>query len=295
MKKTVFTGSACAIITPFDESRKIDYKAFRRLIDFQINNGTDAIVVCGTTGEGSTLDTREHRQLIRTAVRHVDGRVPVIAGTGSNNTQTAVKRSVAAADADADALLIVTPYYNKCSQEGLCEHYAYISDRIDLPIIAYNVPTRTGVNILPETYLELSRINHIVASKEANGDLSALVKTMSLCKDELDIYCGNDDQSAAFIAMGAKGTISVLANILPREAHDIASSGLEGNTDLSVSLQQKYLRLCNDLFCDVNPIPIKYAMREIGLDSGICRLPLSEPNDKSKAIILNTLSRYGMI
>lgn len=295
MKKTVFTGSACALITPFDENRKIDSKTFRKQIEYQIENGTDALVVCGTTGENSTLDNREQRQIIRAAVKFADGRVPVIAGTGSNSTATSVKRSLYAEDAGADALLIVTPYYNKCSQEGLCEHYAYISDRVNLPIIVYNVPSRTGVNIKPETYLELSRINHVVATKEANGDLSALTKTINLCGDELDVYCGNDDQSAAFIAMGAKGTISVLANIMPREAHDIVSAGLEGNTDLSVSLQLKYLRMCNELFCDVNPIPVKYAMRELGLDSGICRLPLNEPTEKNKARILNALARYELI
>lgn len=295
MKKTVFTGSACALVTPFDENRKIDSKRFRQQIEYQIENGTDALVVCGTTGENSTLDNREQRQIIRAAVKYADGRVPVIAGTGSNSTSTSVKRSLYAEDAGADALLIVTPYYNKCSQEGLCEHYAYISDHVSLPIIVYNVPSRTGVNIKPETYLELSRINHVVATKEANGDLSALTKTINLCGDELDVYCGNDDQSAAFTAMGAKGTISVLANIMPREAHDIVSAGLEGNTDLSVSLQLKYLRMCNELFCDVNPIPVKYAMRELGLDSGICRLPLNEPTEKNKARILNTLARYELI
>lgn len=295
MKQTIFTGSACALITPFDENRRVDYKALRRLIDFQIDNGTDAIVVCGTTGEGSTLDAREHRQIIRAAVKHTDGRVPVIAGTGSNCTAAAVKRSLIAEDAGADALLIVTPYYNKCSQQGLCEHYACISDRVNLPIIVYNVPSRTGVDIKPETYLELSRINHVVAAKEANGDLSALMRTLNLCGDELDIYCGNDDQSAAFTAMGAKGTISVLANILPQAAKSIAAAGLEGNTDLSVSLQLRYLRMCNELFCDVNPIPVKYAMGELGLDSGICRLPLNETTEKNKARILNVLARYELI
>lgn len=295
MKQTVFTGSACAIITPFDENRKIDYKALRRQIDFQISNGTDAIVVCGTTGECPVLDTREHKQMIKTTVKYVDGRVPVIAGTGSNSTVTAVRRSIAAYDAGADALLIVTPYYNKCSQAGLVEHYAYISDRVNMPIIVYNVPTRTGVNILPETYLELSRINHVVAAKESNGDISALAKTINLCGDELDIYCGNDDQSASFAAMGSKGTISVLANIMPREAHDIVSAAFEGNFDLSMKLQLKYLRMCNELFCDVNPMPVKYAMHELKMDSGVCRLPLTELSEKNKARMLNALARYELI
>lgn len=295
MKQTIFKGSACALITPFTESGRVDYKRLRELIDFQISNGTDAIVVCGTTGESAALTPREQRQVIKTAVRHTDGRVPLIAGTGCNCTETAVNRSLAAEDTGADALLIVTPYYNKCSQSGLVEHYAYISDRTELPIIVYNVPTRTGVNIKPETYLELSRINHVVAVKEANGDISALQRTISLCGDELDIYCGNDDQSAVFAALGAKGTISVLANLMPREAHDIVSSALEGNIDLSVKLQLKYLRMCNELFCDVNPMPVKYAMGELGLDSGICRLPLTELSDKNKAKMLNVLARYELI
>lgn len=295
MKQTIFKGSACALITPFTESGRVDYKRLRELIDFQISNGTDAIVVCGTTGESASLTPREQRQVIKTAVRHTEGRVPLIAGTGCNCTETAVNRSLAAEDTGADALLIVTPYYNKCSQSGLVEHYAYISDRTELPIIVYNVPTRTGVNIKPETYLELSRINHVVAVKEANGDISALQRTISLCGDELDIYCGNDDQSAVFAALGAKGTISVLANLMPREAHDIVSSALEGDVDLSVKLQLKYLRMCNELFCDVNPMPVKYAMGELGLDSGICRLPLTELSDKNKAKMLNVLARYELI
>ena len=295
LDKTVFTGSACAIVTPFDESKKVDYKAFRKLIEFQINNGTDAIVVCGTTGEGSVLDTRERKQLIKAAVKQAEGRVPIIAGTGSNHTETAVRRSCAAQDAGADAVLVVTPYYNKCSQEGLCRHYAYISDRIGIPMIVYNVPSRTGVNIQPEIYLELSRINHVVGTKEANGDLSALMKTLCLCGDGLDVYCGNDDQSAAFIAMGAKGTISVLANIMPREAHAIAAAALDGNIRESAELQLKYLRMCNELFCDVNPIPVKYAMGELGLCSGQCRLPLCDTTEKNKARLLNVLARYDLI
>ena len=295
MKQTVFTGTACAIVTPFNENRKVDYKALRKLIEFQISNGTDAIVVCGTTGESATLSTREQRQIIKTAVKQAEGRVPIIAGAGSNCTETAVKRCDRAQELGADAVLLVTPYYNKCSQEGLCEHYAYISDRIGIPMIVYNVPSRTGVNILPETYLELSRINHVTAAKEANGDLSALTKTVNLCGDGLDIYCGNDDQSAAFIAMGAKGTISVLSNIMPREAHEIAAAGLEGNTDLSVRLQLKYLRMCNALFCDVNPIPVKYMMGELGMCRGICRLPLNETTEKNKAKMLNVMARYDLI
>lgn len=295
MKQTVFKGSACAIVTPFNENGKVDYKALKKQIDFQINSGTDAIVVCGTTGESATLDAREYRQVIKSAVKYVDGRVPVIAGTGGNNTAEVVKRSLSAQAAGVDALLIVTPYYNKCSQEGLIEHYAHINYRVSLPIIVYNVPSRTGVNILPETYKRLSQIERIVATKEANGDLSALMKTMQLCGDELDIYCGNDDQSAAFCLLGAKGTISVLANILPSAAHDIAISAVEGDTTYATALQLKYLGLCNALFCDVNPMPVKYAMSKMGLDNGACRLPLTRLSDSKKELVDRILHFHGFI
>lgn len=295
MKQTVFTGAACAITTPFDENRNVDYKALRKQIDFQIENGTDALVVCGTTGEGSALNTREHRQIIKAAVKQAAGRVPVIAGTGSNCTETAVRLSNAAENVGADALLLVTPYYNKCSQEGLIEHYSFINDRVSLPMIVYNVPSRTGLNIKPETYLELSKIERIVATKEANGSLSDLMKTVSLCGDSLDVFCGNDDQTAAFIAMGAKGVISVLSNIAPVFVSEITAAALSGNTDLSASLQMKYLELANVLFCDVNPIPVKYALKKMELDSGVCRLPLTEPSEAAKFKIDRTLQKYGLI
>lgn len=295
MKQTVFKGSGCAIVTPFDETGKIDYKTLKKLIDFQIDNGTDAIIVCGTTGESSVLCPREHRQMIKSTVKYVDGRVPVIAGTGANNTAEAVRKSVGAESLGADALLIVTPYYNKTSQQGLVEHYRYISRNVKLPIIVYNVPSRTGFDIKPETYRELSKIDNIVATKEANGNISALAQTMALCGDELDIYCGNDDQSAAFVSMGAKGTISVLANILPQEAHDIAITGINGDNDLSVHLQYKYLDICNALFCDINPIPVKYAMSLMGLCRDIYRLPLTDMSDENKARVEKVLKRHDII
>lgn len=295
MKETVFTGSACAIITPFDETGKLDLKALKRQIDFQIDNGTKALVVCGTTGEASTLNLRERRQMIKSAVRFADGRVPVIAGTGSNCTQTAVRLSEAAELSGVDALLVVTPYYNKCSQEGLVGHYGYIAERTELPIIVYNVPSRTGVDIKPETYLELSKIENIVATKEANGNISALAETMSLCGDELNIYCGNDDQTAAFTAMGAKGVVSVMANILPAETAELAESGIIGNIGRSVQLQLKYLELCKCLFCDVNPIPVKEAMYLLGYDSGVTRLPLTRTKRANREKIELTLKKYGLL
>ena len=295
MKQTVFTGAACAIVTPFDENRKVDYKALKKQIDFQIDNGTDAIVVCGTTGESATLDSRERRQVIKSTVKHVGGRVPVIAGTGGNNTRDVIKKSITAQSLGVDALLIVTPYYNKCSQEGLVEHYSQISEAVTKPIIVYNVPSRTGVNIKPETYKILSQIDNVVATKEANGDLSALMKTMQLCGDDLDIYCGNDDQSAAFCSMGGKGTISVLSNILPHAAHDIAETAVNGDSSYAAALQLRYLALCNVLFCDVNPMPVKYAMSLLSMDSGICRLPLTRLSDANKEKVGRVLRYHGLI
>ncbi len=295
MKPTVFTGAACAIITPFDANGKIDYRRLKKQVDFQIDNGTDAIVVCGTTGESSVLNAREHRQMIKSVVKYVEKRVPVIAGTGSNCTQSAVMRSYAAECAGADALLIVTPYYNKCSQSGLIEHYDYISERTDLPIIAYNVPSRTGVDIKPETYKELCKIRNIVATKEANGNISALMKTISLCGDDLGIYCGNDDQTAAFMAMGAKGVISVLSNIMPSEMHDMTTNALYGKIKQSIAAQAKLIEIANTLFCDVNPIPVKYAMKQMGLDSGVYRLPMSDTSEANKRHIRDCLREYKLI
>ena len=295
MMQTVFTEAACAVVTPFDTDRRIDYRMFKKQIDFQINNGTDAIVVCGTTGENSVLSTREQKQIIKAAVKYTEKRVPVMAGTGSNCTQHAVKRSFAAESVGADALLIVTPYYNKCSQSGLIEHYDYISDRTSLPIITYNVPSRTGVDIKPETYKELCKIKNVVATKEANGNISALIKTISLCGDELDIYCGNDDQSAAFMALGAKGVISVLSNILPEAVHSLTAVSLAGKIKESVSQQLKLLDLANILFCDVNPIPVKYAMKLMSLDSGVYRLPLCDTSDANKRHIRDCLRKYKLL
>ncbi len=295
MKHTVFKGSACAIITPFTKDGKIDYPTLKKQVEFQIDNGTDAIVVCGTTGEASVLSNREHRQVIRAVVKYAEKRVPVIAGTGSNSTEKAVKLSDSAESVGADALLIVTPYYNKCSQDGLIKHYGFISERTCLPIIVYNVPSRTGVDIRPETYKELAEIRNVVATKEANGNISALMKTLSLCRNKLDVYCGNDDQTAAFMAMGAKGVISVLANIMPKDMHKLAKLCSEGKIKESVECQLELLNVANTMFCDVNPIPVKYAMSVMGLDSGVYRLPLSDTNEANKMHIRDCLRKYGLI
>ncbi|MEE1065463.1 MAG: 4-hydroxy-tetrahydrodipicolinate synthase [Acutalibacteraceae bacterium] len=295
IKQTVFTGSACAIITPFGADGNVDYRMLKKQVNYQIENGTDAIVVCGTTGESAVLSTREHRQVIKSVVKYVEKRVPVIAGTGSNSTETAARRSYTAESVGADALLVVTPYYNKCSQSGLIEHYEFITQQTDLPLIVYNVPSRTGVDIKPETYRELCKIKNIVATKEANGNISALTKTLSLCGDELDIYCGNDDQTAAFMAMGAKGVISVLSNIVPEEIHKMTTLSLNSKLKESIFLQFKLLELCEVLFCDVNPIPVKYAMRLMELDSGFYRLPLNDTSDINKNHIRACLKKYGLI
>ena len=295
IKQTVFTGSACAIITPFGADGNVDYRMLKKQVNYQIESGTDAIVVCGTTGESAVLSTREHRQVIKSVVKYVEKRVPVIAGTGSNSTETAARRSYTAESVGADALLVVTPYYNKCSQSGLIEHYEFITQQTDLPLIVYNVPSRTGVDIKPETYRELCKIKNIVATKEANGNISALTKTLSLCGDELDIYCGNDDQTAAFMAMGAKGVISVLSNIVPEEIHKMTTLSLNSKLKESIFLQFKLLELCEVLFCDVNPIPVKYAMRLMELDSGNYRLPLNDTSDINKNHIKDCLKKYGLI
>lgn len=296
MKKPIFTGAGVAIVTPFTgKDLEINFPLFEEIIENQIANGTDAIIVCGTTGEKSTLVYDEHVEAIRVAVETVGGRISVIAGTGSNDTVHAVKLSNDAEKMGVDGLLMVTPYYNKASQDGLIESYTYIEERVSTPIILYNVPSRTGVTIKPETYLELSKLPLINGAKEASGDISHLAKCMALCGDELNFYSGNDDQITAFMALGAKGVISVLSNIAPKLTHDIAMLGLEGKTAESAKLQLQYLDLCNALFCDVNPIPVKAAMCMMGVDVGRCRMPLSPLNEKNEALLRDVLKKHNMI
>lgn len=296
MKKPIFTGAGVAIVTPFHgQDLKINFPLFEEIIENQIKNGTDAIVVCGTTGEKSTLVYDEHVEAIRVAVETAGGRIPVIAGTGSNDTVHAVKLSNDAEKMGVDGLLMVTPYYNKASQDGLIESYSYIEERVSTPIILYNVPSRTGVTIKPETYLELSKLPLINGAKEASGDISHLTKSIALCGDNLNFYSGNDDQITAFMALGAKGVISVLSNVAPRLAHDIAQYGLDGDFKKSAELQLKYIDLCNALFCDVNPIPVKEAMCMMGCDVGRCRMPLSPLNDKNRELLRSILKKHNMI
>ena len=273
MKDIIFTGAAVAIVTPFTENG-INFPELEKLIDFNIENGSDAIVIAGTTGESSTMTDDEHREVIRFTVEYVNKRIPVIAGTGSNDTAYAVELSKYAESVGADALLLVTPYYNKTTQSGLVKHYNYIADRVNIPIILYNVPSRTGVNITPETYVELAKHPRIVATKEASGDLSAIAKIKSLCGDQLNIYSGNDDQIVPILSLGGKGVISVFSNIMPKEAHDICSLYFEGKVKESCELQTKYLELINTLFIEVNPIPVKTALGLMGYKVGSLRMPL---------------------
>ena len=296
MKKPIFTGAGVAIVTPFyGEDLKINFPLFEEIIENQIQNGTDAIVVCGTTGEKSTLVYDEHVEAIRVAVKTTAGRIPVIAGTGSNDTVHAVKLSNDAEKMGVDGLLMVTPYYNKASQDGLIESYTYIEKRVSTPIILYNVPSRTGVNITPETYLELSKLPLINGAKEASGDISHFAKSIALCGDNLNFYSGNDDQITAFMALGAKGVISVLSNVAPRLTHDIAQYGLDGNFAESARLQLEYIDLCNALFCDVNPIPVKEAMCMMGYDVGRCRMPLSPLNETNRQKLKAVLDKHNII
>jgi 4-hydroxy-tetrahydrodipicolinate synthase len=295
MKNIVFTGAGVAIVTPFHEDGSVNYDKLAELIEFQIAGGIDAVVICGTTGESTTLTPQEHEEVIRFAVRQVNRRVPLIAGTGSNETAFAAELSVAAEKDGADALLQVTPYYNKTSQRGLVKHFTYVADRVNIPVILYNVPSRTGMNIAPETYLELSKHPNIVATKEAGGDISHVAKTMALCGDDLAFYSGNDDQIAALMGMGAKGVISVLANVAPGAAHEIAAKALAGDYPGGLALQLKWLDLCNDLFCDVNPIPVKEAMNMMGMGVGPCRLPLCEMSETGRARVRAALARHGLV
>lgn len=295
MKQLVFTGSGVAIVTPMHADGSINFEAFETMLDVQIGSGTDAIVVCGTTGEAPTLNDEEHVELIRCAVKTVAGRVPVIAGTGSNDTHHAIIMSQEARQAGADALLLVTPYYNKTSQTGLVRHFTAIADAAGLPVILYNVPSRTGVSIKPETYAELARHPLIVAAKEASGNLSDAARTMALCGGELTLYSGNDDQVLPLLALGAKGVISVLANVVPGVVHELCQSYLDGDVVRSRELQLCWLPLMEALFCDVSPMPVKEALNLLGIDAGPCRLPLTELGEEKKRRVKQALQACGLL
>lgn len=275
MKKVLFKGCGTAICTPFNKDNKTDLDVFKKMIEFQIQNNADSIIVCGTTGESPTLSLQEKEELIRCAVNTSNGRVPIIAGTGSNDTKKAIELSKLAENIGADGLLVVTPYYNKCTQNGLIEYYSSIANAVTIPIIMYNVPSRTGVNIEPSTCFELSKISNIVAIKEASGNLSQVAKIACLCKNNLSIYSGNDDQVLPILSLGGIGVISVLSNIKPKEVHDMCFDFWNGDFSKARKLQLDNLHLINSLFEEVNPIPIKYALNKSGFNVGSPRLPLS--------------------
>ena len=293
-KTTIFTGAAVAIVTPF-KNNQVDYESLAALIERQIENSTDAIVICGTTGESSTLTDEEHKECIRFCVEKTAGRVPVIAGTGSNDTDYAIALSKYACEVGADALLLVTPYYNKATPKGLIKHFTAIADATDKPIILYNVPSRTGVNISLPVYKELAKHERIVAAKEASGNISAVAALAEACGNSLDIYSGNDDQIVPILSLGGKGVISVLSNVVPKETHDIVALWNEGKTKESLALQLKYLDLINALFCEVNPVPVKTAMGLMGLCADEMRLPLCEMEENNKERLATALRNHGII
>ena len=292
---SVFKGAAVAIVTPMFENGEVNYPKLGEIIEFQIANKTDAIVICGTTGEASTLSHEEHIEVIDYCVKKVAKRVPVIAGTGSNSTETAIYLSKEAEKSGADALLVVTPYYNKATQKGLIAHYTAVAEAVKLPIIMYNVPGRTGCNILPETAAALVRnVENIVGIKEASGNISQVAKLMSICGDEIELYSGNDDQIVPLLSLGALGVISVLSNVAPKETHDIVEMYLEGDVKGSMELQLKAIPLVDQLFCEVNPIPVKAAMNLMGFECGPLRMPLTEMEDAHKENLKTAMKDFGI-
>ncbi len=288
----LFIGSGVALITPFDKDGKINFKLFKKLIENQIANKTDAVVVCGTTGEGSTLTVEERLELFSVASETINKRVPLICGTGSNSTSFTLDVAQEAEKCGIDAHLMVTPYYNKTSQRGLIEHYYTLADKLQKPIIVYNVPTRTGMNIKPETYKKLSEHDNIIGVKEADTCIPKLIKSIVLCEDKLDFYCGNDDLVSVCTSFGFKGVISVLANIMPKYTHSMAMLGANNKCKECAKMQKDVMELVENLFIDVNPIPIKAAMRIAGIDVGQCRLPLSELSDDCKQILFDSIKKH---
>lgn len=296
MKQVLFTGAATALVTPFDQNGAIAWEELERLVELQIAGGIDAIVACGTTGEAATMTTEEHTQVIRFIIEKVKGRVPVIAGTGSNDTQFCVELSLEAKELGADGLLLVTPYYNKTSQKGLIESFNYVADNVKMPCILYNVPSRTGCNIQPATYRELSKNPYIVAVKEANGDISATARTAALCGDELTIYSGEDNQTLPIMALGGKGVISVFSNALPGKMHELAAAMLRGDLETARKLDLEYLDLMDGFFMDVNPIPIKEALYQMGvLQTNYCRMPLTTMTEEGAAKLNALLKKHGLV
>ncbi|MDE7331283.1 MAG: 4-hydroxy-tetrahydrodipicolinate synthase [Lachnospiraceae bacterium] len=292
----VFTGAGVAIVTPFKADGEVNYEKFADLIEDQIAGGTDAIIVCGTTGESSTLTHEEHLDVIKYCVEKVAGRIPVVAGTGSNCTETAIYLSTEAEKYGADGLLLVSPYYNKATQNGLYKHYKAIADSVKIPCILYNVPSRTGCNIAPETVVRLcTDVENIVGVKEASGNISQVVKLMSLADGKVDLYSGNDDQIVPFLALGGKGVISVLSNVAPGQTHDICAKFFEGDIEGSCREQLRAIPLCNALFCEVNPIPVKKALNLMGKEAGTLRPPLTDMEEENAVKLEKAMKEYGIL
>lgn len=294
MKDIIFEGCGTAIATPFTKDG-VNFEEFGKIIEFQIQNNIDAIIVCGTTGESATMSTEEKKETIKYAIEKVAKRTKVVVGTGSNNTKSAIEMSKYAEEVGADGILAVTPYYNKTTQKGLIAHYKGVAEAVNLPIIMYNVPSRTGVNILPKTCMELSKIKNIVAIKEASGDISQVAKIANLCKDDLTIYSGNDDQIIPVLSLGGKGVISVLSNIMPKYTHNMTKKYLEGDLEEARKMQLELSDLIEALFTEVNPIPVKYALNLMGYKFGIPRLPLIELTDENKENLKEIMKKHNLI
>ncbi len=293
---SIFKGAGVAIVTPMKENGEVNYEKFAEMIEFQIANGTDAIIVCGTTGESSTLTHEEHLDVIKYCTEKVAGRIPVVAGTGSNCTETAVYLSKEAEKYGVDGLLLVSPYYNKATQNGLYTHFKTIAESVKLPIILYNVPSRTGCNILPDTVIRLCHdVENIVGVKEASGNLSQIVRLAAKAKGTVDIYSGNDDQIVPILSLGGKGVISVLSNVAPKETHEICAKYFEGDVEGSRDLQLRAMDLCDALFCEVNPIPVKKALNLMGMEAGSLRLPLTEMEEANAAKLEKAMREFGIL
>ncbi len=294
MKQPIFTGSGTAIVTPFTND-SVDYPALGRLLDFQLEGGADAIIVCGTTGEAVTMSYVERMRAIETVVRHVDGRVPVIAGTGSNSTENAITLSKDAVLAGVDGLLVVTPFYNKATQRGLIRHYTAVADAVTRPVILYHVPSRTGVRCTAETYAALAKHPNIAGVKEAGGDLALVQKTRELCPEDFYIWSGNDDETAPIMLFGGKGVISVAANVMPREMHELTAACLRGDFTAAGRMQLQLRKLCEALFWEVNPIPVKTALAMMGFCQELFRLPMCEMEEENREKLKGVLAAYGLI
>lgn len=292
---SIFTGSGVAIVTPFKEDKTVDFVAFEKLINFQIENNTDAIIVCGTTGEPSTLTEEERFEVIKFCVDKVAKRVPVIAGVGCNDTMQSVKMCKRCEEIGVDGLLIVTPYYNKTTQKGIINHYKIIAESVKLPIILYNVPSRTGLNMLPKTVLELSKVDNIVGIKEASGNISQIVEIASICKEDFYIYSGNDNQILPILSIGGKGVISVMANIIPKDTHNIIQKFLDNDFEESKKIQLLSVELASALFCEVSPIPVKTALEIMGYGKAYFREPLIDMEPDNIIVLKNAMKNYGLI